>query len=78
MTGKDSSAVPAVPNMAQRVLMQYLSLDDWKIAFRLPVPVSELTLSRLRSWGWIDLQGEGQQTAVKLTQAGLKAMRSRI
>ena len=75
MIGKNS---PEVPNMAQRALMQYLSLDDWKIASRLPVPAGELMLSRICDYGWIELQGERQQTAIRLTPAGLKAMRSRI
>jgi len=34
MSGKNSTEVP---NMAQRALMQHLSLDEWKIASRLPV-----------------------------------------
>jgi hypothetical protein len=75
MTVKNS---PAVPNMAQRALMQYLSLDDWKVASRLPVPAGELMLGRIREYGWIEIQGEGQLTAIRLTLAGLKAMRSRI
>jgi len=55
MIGKSSSEVP---NMSQRALMQYLSLDDWKVASRLPVPAGELMLSRLRDNGWIEIQGE--------------------
>ncbi len=73
VTGKHSAEFP---NMAQRAVMQYLSLDDWKIAARLPIPASELMLSRIRSYGWIEIRGEKQHTAIKLTSAGLKAMRS--
>ena len=29
--------------------MQYLSLDDWKVAARLPIPAGELMLSRIRN-----------------------------
>ena len=73
VTGKHSAEFP---NMAQRTVMQYLNLDDWKIVARLPIPASELMLSRIRSYGWIEIRGEKQHTAIKLTPAGLKAMRS--
>jgi hypothetical protein len=73
MTGKHSAEFP---NMAQRAVMQYLSLDDWKIAARLPIPVSGLMLSRIHNYGWIEIRDEKKHTAIKLTPAGLKAMRS--
>ena len=75
VTGKHSAEFP---NMAQRSVMQYLSLDDWKIAARLPIAASELMLSRIRNYGWIEIRGEKQHTAIKLTPAGHKAMRSAI
>jgi hypothetical protein len=75
VTGKQSAEFP---NMAQRAVLQYLSLDDWKIAARLPIPAGELMLSRIRNYGWIEIQGEKQHAAIKLTPAGLKAMRSAI
>ena len=75
MTGRHSAEYP---NMAQRTVMQYLSLDDWKIATRLPFPAGELMLSRKRNYGWIEIRGETQHTAIKLTPAGLKVMRSVI
>ena len=58
--------------------MQYLSLDDWKIAARLPSPAGELMLSRLLHHGWIESRGDKHHTAVRLTPAGLEAMRSLI
>ena len=73
MTGKQSAEFP---NMAQRAVMQYLSLDDWKVAARLPIPAGELMLSRIRNW--IEIRGEKHHTAIKLTPAGLQAMRSAI
>ena len=54
MTGKQSAEFP---NMAQRAVMQYLSLDDWKVAARLPIPAGELMLSRIRNYGWIETEG---------------------
>ena len=75
MTGKQSAEFP---NMAQRAVMQYLSLDDWKIAARLPIPAGELLLNLIRSYGWVEIQGEKHHTAIELTPAGLQAMRSAI
>ena len=75
MTGKQSAEFP---NMAQRAVMQYLSLDDWKIAARLPIPAGELLLNLIRSYGWVEIQGEKQHAAIRLTPAGLKAMRSPV
>jgi len=75
MTGKQSAEFP---NMAQRAVMQYLSLDDWKVAARLPIPAGELMLSRIRNYGWIEIRGEKHHTAIKLTAAGFQAMRSAI
>jgi hypothetical protein len=67
MTGKQSAEFR---NMAQRAVMQYLSLDDWKIAARLPIPAGELLLNRIRSYGWVEIQGEKHHTAIRLTPAG--------
>jgi hypothetical protein len=67
-----------VPTMTQRSVMQCLSLDDWKIAAHLPIPAGEMTLSRIRDYRWIESRGEKHQKAVRLTPAGLNAMRSPI
>jgi len=64
--------------MSQRVILQYLSLTEWKIAARLPIPAGELILSRLVHLGWIEMRGENHRTEARLTGSGLKAMRSRI
>ena len=56
--------------------MQYLSIDDWKVAARLPIPAGEMMLSRIRNYGWIEIRGEKHRTAIKLTPARLEAMRS--
>ena len=66
------------PNMTQRAVLQHLSLTDWKLANRLPIPAGEMMLSRLAHLGLIEMRGENQQTEVRLTEAGLEAMRSRI
>lgn len=69
----------AKPNMSQRALLQHLSLTEWKLANRLPIPVGELMLSRLVLNEWIEMRGEGHRTVVlvRLTKAGLKAMQRR-
>jgi len=48
------------------------------MADRLPVSAGEMTLSRLLHHGWIESRGEKQRAAVRLTPAGLKALRSPI
>jgi hypothetical protein len=65
-------------NMSQRAVLQYLSLTDWKLANRLPIPAGEMMLSRLVLNGWIEMRGEDALREVRLTEAGLKTMRSRI
>jgi hypothetical protein len=65
-------------NMRQRAVMQHLSLTDWKLAYRLPIPVGEEMLTRLADHGWIEMRGEKHQTEVRLTEAGLKKKQSRI
>ena len=75
MTGKSAAEVP---NMRQRAVMQYLNLHDWKIIAHLPIPVGELMLRRMRDYGWIESRREKQHTAIRLTPAGLAAMRSVI
>jgi DNA-binding PadR family transcriptional regulator len=66
------------PNMTHRAIMQHLKLTDWKLANRLPIPAGEMILSRLVSQGWIEIQGKDHNTVVRLTEAGLKAMRSPV
>jgi hypothetical protein len=58
--------------------MQRLSLADWKLANRLPIPAGEMMLSRMVQRGWIEIQGNDHNTVVRLTEAGLKAMRSPV
>ena len=75
MTGKNSAEVP---NMRQRTILQHLSLAEWRMVDRLPVSVSELTLSKLLHHGWIESRGEKRHMAIRLTPAGLEAMRSPV
>jgi hypothetical protein len=43
------------PNMSQRAVMQHLSMTDWKLANRLPIPAGEMMLSRMVQQGWIEI-----------------------
>jgi hypothetical protein len=58
--------------------MQYLSLNDWKMVAHLPIPAGQVMLNRIRDYGWIESRRERQHTALRLTPAGLKAMRSAV
>jgi len=74
MTGKQSAEFP---NMAQRAVMQYLSLDDWKVAARLPIPAGELMLSRIRNM--VGSRSEVKSTIRQSSSPhGFQAMRSAI
>ena len=64
-------------NMSQRAVLQHLSLTEWKIANRLPIPAGELMLSRLARNGWVELRVNEHDTQVRLTAAGAQAMRGR-
>ena len=69
MTGKKSDEVL---NMSQRTVLQYLSLTDWKLVNRLPIPAGELILSRLAHHGWIEIRGEKQHTEVQTYHGGAR------
>jgi len=75
MTGKISAEVP---DMRQRTILQYLSLAEWRMVDRLPISAGEVTLIRLLHHGWIESRGEQHHMAIRLTPAGLEAMRSLI
>jgi two-component sensor histidine kinase len=47
------------------------------LSSRLPIPAGEMTLSRLVLQGWIETEGKDHKTVARLTEAGLKTMRSK-
>jgi DNA-binding transcriptional regulator PaaX len=53
-------------------------MSEWKLVYHLPIPVGEMTVGRLVHQGWIELRGEDRRAEARLTEAGLKAMRSRV
>ena len=66
------------PNMSQRAVMQHLSLTEWKVANRLPIRAGEMMLGRLAHYGWIETRGEHHHMEVRLAEAGLNKMPSKI
>jgi hypothetical protein len=75
MIGKNSYEIP---DMRKRTVLQHLSLTDWRMVASLPIPASEMTLSRLIHQGWIEMRGEHKHVEIRLTPAGREAMRKRI
>ena len=73
MSAADGSTEAA--NMSQRAIMQCLSLTEWRLAARLPVPAGAVTLDRMHSRSWIELRGTKAQIEIRLTRSGLEAMR---
>jgi hypothetical protein len=66
------------PNMSQRAVLQHLSMTDWKLANRLPIPAGEMMLSRLAHLGWIEMRGGEHRTEIRLTEAGFNKTRSQV
>jgi hypothetical protein len=62
----------------ERQVMQYLRSCDWNIVAELPVAATAGTLRRLTDYGWIERQGGGQRSEIKLTPAGLAALQAPI
>jgi hypothetical protein len=69
---------PLSANMNQRAVMQYLSLTDWKVVSRLPVPVGPAMLDRIHKLGWIELRGREPRNEIRLTPLGQEAMRAPV
>jgi hypothetical protein len=62
----------------ERQVMQYLRSCDWNIVAELPVAATAGTLRRLTDYGWIERQGGGPRSEIKLTPAGLAALQAPI
>jgi hypothetical protein len=64
--------------MTPRAIMQHLNLVDWKLANRLPNPGRRNDTEPAGPTGLVEIQGKDHDTVVRLTEAGLKAMRSQL
>jgi hypothetical protein len=71
------AAAPILTAMYRQV-MEHLRSREWKTVHKLPVPVSPNMLERTESCGWIERRGDGPQTEIRLTPAGLTALRAPI
>jgi hypothetical protein len=63
---------------SQRQVMQYLRSGDWNIVAKLPIAATAGALNRLAYYGWIERRGGGLRSEIKLTAAGLAALRAPI
>jgi hypothetical protein len=66
----------ATINSPQRQVMDNLRSGDWKIAQHLSVPASQHMLDSIYGYGWIERRGEGPHTEIRITPAGLDALRA--
>lgn len=58
--------------------MQHLRSGDWKSVAKLPVSASPATLNGIFGKGWIERQGGGPMSEIKLTASGLLALKAKI
>ena len=65
-------------NMNQRAVMQYLSLAEWKIVSRLPVPAGLVMINRIHRLGRIELRGMEPRIEIRLTHLGQEAIRAPV
>lgn len=63
---------------SQRTVLQHLNAETWLTFAKLGVPARTLLLQRLKENGWIEWRGQGPSFELKLTIAGLDALRAKI
>jgi hypothetical protein len=68
----------ARPTMTHRQLMQRLRTDQWRTVASLGSSAGEGALNTMARNGWIERNGEGQATEVRLTTEGLEALRAKL
>lgn len=68
----------AAINMAHRQVMDHLRSGEWKLAAKLPVLASEYALDRMVASGWIERRGSREKAEIRLTPAGLDALKAPI
>jgi hypothetical protein len=66
------------PTPAQRQILQRLRTDNWRRRTAITVSAGEPLFLGLLRQGWIERRGEGQAAELKLTPAGLEALRAKI
>lgn len=67
-----------LPNMIHRQIMQRLLSGDWKTLTQLGVMAGEGLLDSMAKHGWIERRSVGRHPEIKITSAGIDAMRAPI
>ena len=67
-----------LPTSSQRQFMQRLRTDKWRRLVTVSVAAGPGLLSRLATNGWIEQGGQDQDIEVRLTHAGLNALRAKM
>jgi hypothetical protein len=62
----------------QRKFMQYLRAGNWVMVSKLPNPIGERLFDRILQNGWIERRGTGLRLEIKITPAGLAALRAPV
>jgi hypothetical protein len=65
-------------NMAHRQILQHLRSSEWKFAAKLPVLASEYALDKMVANGWLERRGAREKTEIRLTAAGLEALKAPV
>lgn len=63
-------------NMAHRSMMDPLRSGQWTLVKKVQVQISARSLIQMLDNGWIVRRGEGNKTEIRLTDAGLKALKA--
>ncbi len=66
------------PKAFDRLIMQRLRTDQWLNPNTHNIAVSKHLLNKLTVLGWIEHRGEGQALELRLTPAGLEALRAPV
>ena len=66
------------PSAGHRQVLQRLSTDKWQPFAKLNLVVGDKLLDRLAINGWVERRRQGQMLELKLTQAGLEALKAKI
>jgi hypothetical protein len=67
-----------IPTTTQRSVLQRLRTDQWLSFAGLNIAAGAGLLKRLVSNGWMESRGQGRAFEVKLTAAGLDALKAKI
>ena len=65
-------------NMAHRQILHHLRSGEWKFATKLPVLASEYALEKMAASGWLERRGPRDKVEIRLTAAGLDALKAPV